>query len=169
MNTSGLARHYDKLTAWERLPLTLAALNRGDDAEVERLAGSAPTRPAQVAHDYGLWEGLGLLSMCHQMSQLYLVCALFAATGLLAAGKVEAEEGNGRLRLLGFRFVVNADAWKLFCAEVPIDPEAILRHLPGAAVVRGMDEAARKLAFTRRKRWPTCTPGPTPTRPQRAG
>jgi hypothetical protein len=77
MNTNGLARHYDKLTAWERLPLLLAAIGRGDDAEAERLASSAPTRTAQVAHYYGLWDGLALLSVCHQMIQ----CALTGQRG----------------------------------------------------------------------------------------
>ena len=143
MNTNGLARHYDKLTVWERLPLMLAALNRGDDAEVERLAGSAPTRPALVPHYYGLWQGLALLGVCHQMIQLERLCRLFAATGLTGAGEVGQDEGHRRLRMLAFRFVVDADAWKLLCAGVPIDPEAMLRHLPGCEAVRGMEGAAR--------------------------
>jgi hypothetical protein len=29
MNTKGLAKHYDSLTPWERLPLILAASSRG--------------------------------------------------------------------------------------------------------------------------------------------
>jgi hypothetical protein len=148
MNTNGLTRHYDKLTAWERLPLMLAALNRGDDAEMERLAFTAPTRSAGVPHYHGLWEGLALLSVCHQMVQLERICALFAATGLLAAGKVGQDEGNGRLRLLAFRFVVAADAWKLLSAELHLDPVAMLCHLPGCEAVRDTEEAARQVAFT---------------------
>jgi hypothetical protein len=148
MNPTGLARHYHTLTAWERLPLLLAALNRGDDAEAERLAGSAPTRPALVPHYYGLWEGLTLLTVAHQMLQLEQVCGLVAATGLLAAGRVEEEEALGRLRMLASRFVVDADAWKLLSAELNIDREAILRHLPGCDLVRHVEEAARKVAFT---------------------
>jgi len=145
MNASGLARHYDTLTAWERLPLLLAALNRGDDAEAERLASSAPTRPALVPHHCGLWEGLGLLSVAHQMLQLERVYCLVSATALLAAGEVE---GEGRLRMSAFQFVVEADAWKLLCAELGIDPEAILGHLPGCDLVRHMEEPARQVAFT---------------------
>jgi hypothetical protein len=144
MNTSGLARQYDKLTAWERLPLVLAALDRGDDAEADRLNGTAPTRPALVPHHYGLWEGLTLLAVTHLGLQLNGAFRLACATALLAAGHVKGDEP---LRVLAFEFVVEADAWKLFCAELDLEPDAILRHLPGYDVVRDMEEAARKIAF----------------------
>jgi hypothetical protein len=148
MNTSGLARHYDTLTARERLPLILAALTRGDDAEAERLTGSAPTRPALVPHYYGLWEALSLLSVVHQTMQLERVCSLFAATGLLQRSRVDEDEANGRLRLVAFRFVIDAHAWGLLCAELRLDSEAILRHLPGRDLVRQVEGAARQIAFT---------------------
>src|SRR5262245_30972580 len=102
----------------------MAAIHRGDDAEAERLADSAPTRPAQVPHYYGLWDGLALLGTCHQMIQLERVCQLFSATAVMMAGDVGKDEGNQRLRLLAFRFVVAADAWKLLSAELHLDPEA---------------------------------------------
>lgn len=41
MNTKGLARLYDRLTPSERLPLIIAAAERGDDAEADRLANAA--------------------------------------------------------------------------------------------------------------------------------
>jgi hypothetical protein len=146
MNTHGLTRHYDKLTAWERLPPLLAALNRGDDAEAERLARSAPTRPAGVPHYYGLWEGLALLRVVYQMQQLERLCAIVAAAGLMASG--ETAEGESRLKWLlpALRFVVDADAWKLFCAELQIDPDALLRHLPGCKLEQGMEAVARRIA-----------------------
>jgi hypothetical protein len=148
MNTNGLARHYDQLTAWERLPLLLAALNRGDEAEADRLTRSAPTRPALVPHYYGLWEGLTLLSVVHRLQQLDLAYRLACATALLASGRAEGEEPLRHVQMHAFRFILGADAWKLFCAELHIDPEAILGHLPGCDLVRGMEEAAREVAFT---------------------
>src|SRR5205823_43309 len=84
----------------------------------------------------------------HQMLQLERVCRLFAGTGLLGAGRVEGEEPLRRLRLLAFQFVLDADAWKLLSAELRLDPEAILRHLPGCDLVRDVEEAARAIAFT---------------------
>jgi hypothetical protein len=50
--------------------------------------------------------------------------------------------------MVAFRFVIDADAWKLLCAELRLDPEAILRHLPGCDLVRDVEQAARKVAFT---------------------
>jgi hypothetical protein len=67
---------------------------------------------------------------------------------VLAADGVEGEESFGVLRMLAFRLVLAADAWKLFCAELRIDSDAILRHLPGCDLVRDMEEAARKIALT---------------------
>jgi hypothetical protein len=148
MNASVLARHYHTLTAWERFPLLLAALTRGDDAEAERLAGSAPTRPALVPHYYGLWEGFTLLTVVHQTLQLERVCKLFATTGLMASGRLKGEEPLRRLRMLAFRFVVDADAWKLLSADLRIAPEAVLGRLPSCGLLNDMEEAARKIAFT---------------------
>jgi hypothetical protein len=49
VNTKGLARLYDRLTPWARLPLLLAALHRGDDAEAQHLAVSAPRIQLRLA------------------------------------------------------------------------------------------------------------------------
>jgi hypothetical protein len=49
-------------------------------------------------------------------------------------------------QLPALRFVVDADAWKLFCADLQIAPDAILRHLPGCNLVRGMEAVARRIA-----------------------
>ncbi len=148
MNANAVARHYGQLTAWERLPLLLAALNRGDDAEAERLASSTPTRTALVPHHHDLQLELFQLSTIHQMQQMDRAYRMACATALLRAGHIDSDEANRHLRMLAFGFVVEADAWKLLSAELKIDPEAILRHLPGCDLVRDMEEAARKIAFT---------------------
>jgi hypothetical protein len=144
MNTNGLAGHYDTLTAWERLPLILAALNRGDDAEADRLHGTAPTRPALVPHHHGLWEGLVVLAAAHLGLQLHGAFRMACATALRATGELGRDEP---LRKLALEFVLAADAWQLLCAGLNLEPDAILCHLPGYDVVRGMEGAARKIAF----------------------
>src|SRR5262249_47581747 len=63
-------------------------------------------------------------------------------------GRLQGEEALQNLRLLAFRFVRDADAWKLCSAGLRLDPEAILRHLPGGDLVRDMEAAARNIAFT---------------------
>jgi hypothetical protein len=146
VNKNGLALHYDTLTAWERYPLLQAAIKRGDHAEAERLASSAPTRLARVPHYYGLWEGLLLLTVIHLAQQLERVCALYSAAALGGSGQIEEGEANQRIRLLARHFVVAADAWKLFCADLHLDPDWIICHLPGFDLVRSTKEAAMKIA-----------------------
>jgi hypothetical protein len=148
MNTNGLAKHYDKLTAWERLPLILAALNRGDEAELDRLTGSAPTRPAAVPHYFELWGGLTLLTFCHLSVQLELACLLFSASAAAAVPELEEEQALSAIRMIAFRFARAAEAWQLLSADLGMAPEAILGHLPGRDLVRRAEEASRRIAFT---------------------
>jgi hypothetical protein len=58
MNSNSLARHYNKLTPWERVPLIIAAGLRDDGTERERLVSSAPTNLFHVPDFRGLSEDL---------------------------------------------------------------------------------------------------------------
>jgi hypothetical protein len=147
MNTNTLARHYDKLTARERLPLILTAFKRGDVIETGRLIRSAPTRTVTVADYHGLNQGLELMSAVHLTLQLERACYIGVISGRVVAGKV-TEEKLLPVRMLAFQFVLDAEAWKLFCAELHIDPEVLVYPLPGLDVLRLIEELARVLAFT---------------------
>src|SRR5262249_21398714 len=46
------------------------------------------------------------------------------------------------------RFVAHVDGWKRFCAELPIDPEALLHYMIGWDHVGRTERKARELAFT---------------------
>jgi hypothetical protein len=154
MNTKTLARHYDKLTPQERLPLMLAAHDRGDRAEVERLASAAPRIAWNLPDSYGLWQGLRLLCLVHITGQLAatvrLVLALHpAARQQPAAGKQGEDRPGGNRDMLGRaarEITASADGWERFCAGMHIDPEALLRHCPAYGLVRGAEEVARILA-----------------------
>jgi hypothetical protein len=156
VNTNGLAKHYGKLTPWERVPLLVAAGARGDEAEADRLARSAPTRLFEVPDYHGLCEGLLLLAGAHLIVQLDLAVSIGAGSALLAQQlrfpkeqEVKDREGwRQRLQLAAYRFVVNADAWKLLCTGLNIDAEALLGHLPGYEKVKRMEESVRQVAFT---------------------
>jgi hypothetical protein len=58
MTTKQLACYYQTLTPWERLPLLVAACQRGDAVEEERVARSAPRKGYQLPDSWGLAEGL---------------------------------------------------------------------------------------------------------------
>jgi hypothetical protein len=147
VNTKGLARCYDSLTAWERFPLQLAALNRGDDAEAERLARTAPTRSFLVSHHFHLWDAFSFLSAVQLLMQLERIRCLLAA-GVIVTREGKEEKLHSYLRMLTTRLTRDADAWDLLCGEMKIDSDAIMRRLRGCDLVRNMEEAARGIART---------------------
>ena len=83
MNTNGLARRYEALTPWERLPLLVAASARGDEVERDRLARSAPQHDFRVPDYWGLCEGLEELATMYLLHQLELAALYGRVVGLL--------------------------------------------------------------------------------------
>jgi hypothetical protein len=157
MNIKGLAKHYDKLTPWERVPLLIAAGARGDEAEQERLARSAPMNLCRVSNFRGLSDGLYALANFYMMTQLDLAAwhwhiLTVLAENSLCFNKKEAKQHEDRLwnviRLLAYRFVVCADAWGCLCGELGIDPHALLRGCPGFDTIKSLEEQARPIAFS---------------------
>ncbi len=81
MNTSSLARQYEKLTPWERLPLILAASARGDEQEHSRLVLSAPRVGYRVPDHFGLAVAFQELTWLHLLEALDLAANYFQALG----------------------------------------------------------------------------------------
>jgi hypothetical protein len=153
MNTDGLAKHYNLLTPWERLPLMVAAMARGDDVEYERLGRSAPNRRLRVANYWGLSDGLRNIATSYMLRQLEAAVCLGHAVGLLvpwlrsAKGASKGEERVWKaVQTRAYIFLVRADGWKLFCAELHIDPDDPLRNLPGYSALRETEKTARLVA-----------------------
>jgi hypothetical protein len=157
MNTNSLARHYETLTPWERLPLIVAARERGDAVEKERLAGSSPRHGFRVPDYWGLAEGLDDLAKLYLLGQLDLAAFYWRFTGVLdqePLGRPSREERQRDerrwrlLKMLAYRYVVCADGWRLLCEQMHIDPTVLLKELPGFEAVQQMEQAARLLAFS---------------------
>jgi hypothetical protein len=155
MNANGLAKYYDTLTPWERVPLLIAALAHGDDTEFSRLKTSAPRLLFEVSDHADLITGLQHLASRHMMRQLDLTATYWRLTAWnaedlwLRRGKgndPEAEKLWSLARQLLHRFLVYADAWQRFCAELGIDPQALSRDYPGSDTLKHMEELARPLA-----------------------
>jgi hypothetical protein len=145
MNANALAKLYDRLTPWERVPLWLAADARGDGLEKERLATSAPRKLIRVADSYSLLVALHRLASHYMMVQLHLACAYQTAVGADLAGLAE---NDGTLRMVAYDLTSSADLWQRFCAELGFDAELLLKDLPGFATLKATVEAARPDAFT---------------------
>jgi hypothetical protein len=157
MNTKCLAKHYDKLTPWERVPLIIAAGARSDEAELERLARSAPMSLYRVSNFHGLSDGLHASAGYHMMAQLDLAALYWHLYSVLAENslchnKNEAKQFEDRIwktiRLLAYRFVFCADVWCRLCSELGIDPHALLRDCPGFDTITTLEEQARTIAFS---------------------
>lgn len=157
MNTNALAKLYDRLTPLERLPLIMAATNRGDTAEADRLVRSAPRIDVRMPDYFILGEGLLHLSHIHMIEHLDLVLKFWLGAYIVktsdgpGADKKEKAEGDrfwSEVRMTAYRICVEADAWRRLCGELKIDPEALFRDLPGYEAMQATEEAARRSAFT---------------------
>ncbi len=159
MGGDSLARHYGVLTPWERVPLIAAAVARGDRAEADRLARAARTVAYRVPDYRGLSEALERLAHVVLLTRLELVALYREADGCLAQLPPRPRRGRGQGRdtearlaeLAGWfahSFLVHADAWRLLCSDLKLDPEALVRDQPGYETVRRFEATARASAFT---------------------
>jgi hypothetical protein len=123
MNSNALAKLYDRLTPYERLPLIVAASLRGDEAERDRLANSAPKLLYKVRDYYWLASELRSLMLVHLAQMLDLSSLYWRASGMLESiASVWGDKGEKRcgkildlLRIVAFRYCNEADAWRRFC------------------------------------------------------
>ena len=159
MNTHMLARYYDRLSPRERLPLIVAARSRGDEAEAQRLIRSAPTTLRQVVHYRGLAEAMSELSLLHLCQLLHLAMLLGQAQVVwLHSSRRRARRGNPQdrreieilqnARLHAYVFLVESEGWDRFCAELNLDPDVLVRDVPGYTTVEVAAKIARVLAYT---------------------
>jgi hypothetical protein len=149
MNANGLARQYDKLTPWERLPLLVAAGARGDEAESDRLARSAPRECFRLPDYHGQGEGLLLVSLFHLVELLRLTALYRQMEGILEQeDEPESSRTWATVRLTAYLLVCNFDGWRMFCKERALDPEVLLRDTPGYTVAVQAEETARAVALS---------------------
>jgi hypothetical protein len=157
VNTDGVAKLYDRLKPLERLPLILAAAERGDVAEVQRLAHSAPRIRLNLPDHHGLNDAVLLQALIHVIDQLDLGLLFWRLQAMIAdweAGPVgkEVEARADRLwdstRLAAYRFCVEADGWRRLCAELKIDPDALLRGVRGYDALQLTEKAARAFLWS---------------------
>jgi hypothetical protein len=137
--------------------LLVAASARDDAVERDRLARTAPKNGFRVPDYWGLAEGLDDLVKLYLLKQLDLAALYWRFAGLLEQeplGRPSRQERQRQerrwqlLKLLAYRYVVRADGWRLLCAELPIDPEVLLKELPGYEAVQQMEQVARLIAFS---------------------
>ncbi len=153
MNTKTLTGLYDRLVPSERVPLLFAALGRDDDLEASRLVDSAPTPAFRISDHYGLCDSIRQLSLFHMTEKLDHALVFSTQLGLWLKyetstefeDRIMTERLRRRAHLTGYKLCVEADAWKLVCAEMHIEPDVLLKRLCGFETVRKFEEIARSL------------------------
>jgi hypothetical protein len=156
MTTNKLAKLYAHLTPRERLPLLISAGVRGDEVERERLVGSAPRVCYKLADYHGLVDSFATAMLMHLVERLDLGARFMAAVGILEMqGATDTPKARARadrfevaVHTMALRFCIEVDGWKLFCADLNLDPDALLPHLPAYHTVSEMERLARMLANT---------------------
>jgi hypothetical protein len=126
MNANGLPRLYDRLTAWERIPLLIAADGRGDDAEARRLLDTSPIRTWHFAEHLLAEQALHVMAFSYIAEQLDLAATYFFAVWRM--GDDDALRPIDWLLMVetsAYRFTVNLDAWRRFCSELDIAPDIL--------------------------------------------
>ena len=149
MNTNGLAKHYDKLTPRERLSLIVAASARGDEAERDRLARSAPKVGYSVGDFFGRAQAFTEVGVVHLMRLLDLAGLYFRALGLAdSTFEGQSERMHDCALLFGFLLNVQLAGWRLFCEGENLDPEVCWKTLPGYTTVKEAERLAEDTAFS---------------------
>jgi hypothetical protein len=168
MNTHKLGKQYNRLTARERGLLIVAASSRGDAVERERLLASAPRLTYETPHHVPFARALAEASDMHLMNLLNLAAQFWqwwglwgwhgqrlqAGVGAQANGKKQSSDAqevrmHHMTRYQAYLFVTHVDGWNRFCAELPLDPQALLGFMPGWDTVARTEIQARDCCFSR--------------------
>ena len=169
MTSNSPSQFYSHLTPRERLALIIAAARRGDEVEKKRLAASAPIITFEGPDYLAPAEDFCEIADLHLITLLDLGMHLWRWWGLCLIGNLRNQAADsppkGRrgkpkaaneqqrragslMRYYAARFVAHVDGWKQFCAEVHIEPEALLHFMIGWDNVVQTESKARELAFT---------------------
>lgn len=144
-NNGTLQKHYGKLTPRERLALIVAASARGDETERRALIDSAPRLTYRLPDYSEMYDVLQLLALS------YLVNQLNRAWNMSTLGHL-GESNNAPYRgarIAAYVFCVQADAWRAFCGEIGIDPNAMTAGFEDALFsLEFAEKIAREFAYT---------------------
>jgi hypothetical protein len=148
ISTKQLTKHYDKLTARERFSLIVAAGVRGDEAERERLARSAPKQTFSVPNHRGYAEGFADVGNLYVALQLETGIWMWRVLAVIDTGKKENPRLQQCLAMFANRFLVLKRAWHLLCEEYGVDGDAVLSVHPTWNTARELAELAETFAFS---------------------
>jgi hypothetical protein len=126
MNANGLARLYDRLTVWERIPALIAAQARGDDIEYRRLFDASPLRTWRFSEHLVAEQALNVLALIYIGEQLDAAASYFFDMYKMQDPDDPCpEDWLIAAESCAYFLAANAEAWRRFCSELDIAPEAL--------------------------------------------
>jgi len=137
MKSDKLTKYYSTLSIEERLPLIVAACDRGDTEERQRLIDSAPRETFTVPHHHRYAMALKHLSHLYLLRQLDLLTVYFRIAGTPPKPAADASDDMSLAYAAARLFTANADAWEQFCRPLGIEPDSPLEGLSGHIAVDG--------------------------------
>jgi hypothetical protein len=119
---------YHRLTPWERIPLLIAAQDRGDETEHQRLLATSPLRSWRFSEHLLAEEALHILALIYIGEQLDAAANYFFANVQMFVADEARAQADWQLMADGnaYFFTANTQAWSRFCAELHTAPDALL-------------------------------------------
>jgi hypothetical protein len=145
VNTNKLSKHYEKLTARERLPLIMAATRRGDLVERDRLVAAAP-RVTYSAPDHLPIADAYLHLVKFSFLELVDLAADYLEQLAVVAHRPldhDADQHLDLLLALGYRFQMKVAGWRRFCATNHFEAQAFWSRWPGWARLQRAETVAQ--------------------------
>lgn len=142
MNGKAIHKHFDKLTPRERAALVVNAFGRDDRVEINRLIDAAP-RITLDAPDFGrTMMRLADAIRWHAQAQTANAANMFLVMHFEESERYP--DVDGAVMVMAFNIITRADSWRLFCAELGLDPGGALK-LAGAdpLLLEWAEEVAR--------------------------
>jgi len=144
MNITTIKKHYDKLTAEERVSAMIAALGRDDFEEYKTLAHASPFgKTFRIREHHGLldaWEWLGMWHVLMQLGELVSLYFVLFHEIDIDQFKINFHEDDGvethtyttdeAIILCVRRFLEGQQAWRAICTEHNLDSNDTLSRLP---------------------------------------
>jgi hypothetical protein len=129
--------HYEKFSSRERISLFWDAMGRGDHAEADRLIDTCPVKTYRI-QDLAYLEGVRAIHDCclHALLMIEQAAgrmlssmgfALWAIDGRRKDASDLADKACDAYALTRGRLLGYWAAWCEFCADVGVDPEAVIR------------------------------------------
>lgn len=126
MSGNRFGRFYDSLAPRERVSAINAAAVRGDEAERQRLVSSAPLVRFDVVEYHGVSVGLREVTDGYVIVMLETLATFWRgeAGQNEAWDDDEAERWHQLTEYAAYRLRVLREAWRQFCAELQVAPDA---------------------------------------------